>query len=267
MIDREVPAINPTQLAEPVAKRSDPGRVLLRNCPQVTILATSREPLRVVGELCWPVPPLSLASSSSAEQSLPGEAEQLFVDRARAVQPGFDGGAASRGVVSEICARLDGLPLAIELAAARIGSIPVRELLHRLGSAPGGLQLLAHGPRDAPARQRTLRATIAWSYDLLTANERALFRRLGPFRGCSLEAVDAVCISGTPGPRRTSLELATLNMEPRDALEALVTRNLLQVEQDDQGHAWYRMLETVREFALERLEASPEGAAVWRRHA
>jgi non-specific serine/threonine protein kinase len=237
---------------------------LLRDCRQLTILATSREPLRVVGEVRWPVPPLALSSSDDSEAS---EAAQLFVERARAVQPDFDPSAETRAVLADICVRLDGLPLAIELAAARTSGIPARSLLQQLESTAGGLGLLADGPRDAPARQQTLRATITWSYDLLTTEERALFRRLAPFRGCTLEGVSHVCVAASDGPRQTSVALTPLTLDARAGMASLVEKNLLRVEEDERGEPWYVMLETVREFALERLEASPEAPAVWRRHA
>jgi len=239
---------------------------LLRECRGTTILATSREPLRVLGETRWHVPPLSL-EKAFGQDSEPSEAVKLFIERAHEVQADVDQSEESRQLLASICLRLDGLPLAIELAAARTGSIPVRALQHQLQSTTGGLPVLIDGPRDAPARQQTLRATIAWSYDLLTAEERALFRRLAPFRGCTTEAVEAVCIGDVARPGQTSVAVPPLNITADAGLASLVTRNLVQVEDDSQGHAWYSMLETVREFALDRLEASPESGAVWRRYA
>lgn len=163
--------------------------------------------------------------------------------------------------------RLDGLPLALELAAARVGAIPPRALLQQLDSTAGGLPLLTGGPRDVPPRHQTLRATIARSYDLLDPDERTLFRRLAPFRGCTLDAVAAVCVGSSAGPRSTSVDLPPLRLGARDGLASLADKSLVRMEEDEQGQAWYAMLETVREFALERLEASPEAATVWRRHA
>jgi predicted ATPase/DNA-binding CsgD family transcriptional regulator len=241
------------------------SHAVLRSCPRVTLLTTSREPLRITGEVTWPVPPLSL-DATAPENSATSEAVQLFVERARAVDPRFELTPGNRDAIAEICRRLDGLPLAIELAAARMRSLPVRGLLHDLQSAPAGLPLLSGGPRDAPVRQRTLHATIAWSYELLSANEQALFRRLGPFRGCTLDAVEAVCVAPTQGPRATTLTLDNLNLDGRAGLESLVTKSLLRLDEDEQGQPWYVMLETVREFALDRLEASGEAQAVWRRH-
>ncbi len=238
---------------------------LLRSCDNVTILATSREPLRITGELRWPVQPLAL-SVAPGDPSQASEAVQLFVERARAVDPDFGLSDEIQEVVEEVCTRLDGLPLAIELAAARIRSIPVRALLHQLEAA-GGLPLLSGGPRDAPARQRTLRATITWSYELLDPDERTLFRRLAPFRGCTVEAVDSVCLKAPEGSRSTLLDLPPLALDASAGLASLVDKSLLHVEEDARGVAWYGMLETVREFALLYLEFSPEAAAVWRRHA
>lgn len=240
---------------------------LLRSCENVAILATSREPLRVSGELRWPVQPLALSvAAAPGDPSQVSEAVQLFVERARAVDPDFELSDEIQEVVAEVCTRLDGLPLAIELAAARIRAIPVRALLHQLQST-GGLPLLSGGPRDAPARQRTLRATITWSYELLDPDERTLFRRLAPFRGCSVEAVDAVCLKAPAGSRTALLDLPPLALDASAGLASLADKSLLHVEEDARGAAWYMMLETVREFALVQLEASPEAAAVWRRHA
>jgi non-specific serine/threonine protein kinase len=240
---------------------------LLHDCPKLTILATSREPLRVIGEVRWPVPPLSLVSQVTTPGAGPSEAAQLFVERARSVQPDFAYSDDVAATIAGVCARLDGLPLAIELAAAQMQSLSVHALLDRLASTRGGLPILIDGPRDAPARHRTLRATIAWSYDLLSAEESALFRRLAPFRGCSREAVEAVCISAMDGARQSSVSIPGLHVTAHEGLSSLVTRNLLQMEDVEGGQPWYWMLETVREFALERLEASPEAAPVWRRHA
>jgi predicted ATPase/DNA-binding CsgD family transcriptional regulator/DNA-binding XRE family transcriptional regulator len=244
---------------------ADLAQAVLRTCPRITLLATSREPLQIAGEVTWPVPPLSLVATAVTNDAT-SEAVQLFVERARAVDPHFELTPRNRDAIADICRRLDGLPLALELAAARIRSMPVRGLLRDLQSPPGGLPVLTEGPRDAPARQRTLRATIAWSYELLSADEQALFRRLAPFRGCTLEAVDAVCVAPTRGPGATTLMLPSLNVDVRTGLESLVNKSLLRVDEDEQGHPWYVMLETVRQFAQEQLEAGGEAQAVWRRH-
>jgi predicted ATPase/DNA-binding CsgD family transcriptional regulator len=227
---------------------------LLRTCPHLKIVATSREPLRVTGEVRWPVPSLS-------------EAVQLFAERARAVRPDFEITSENESIIAELCAKLDGLPLAIELAAARIDSIPPRALLRQLESTDSRLPLLTGGPRDAPARHQTLSAAVAWSYDLLDPEERTLFRRLAPFRGCTMDAVEVVCIEAAEGTGATSVDLTPLNLTAQAGLGSLVQKSLLQVREDEQGRAWFFMLETVREFALDRLEASPEAGAVWRRFA
>jgi predicted ATPase/DNA-binding CsgD family transcriptional regulator/DNA-binding XRE family transcriptional regulator len=244
---------------------ADLAHAVAGSCPSVTVLATSREPLRISGEVTWPVLPLSLAATTAANGAAP-EAVQLFVERARAVEPRFELTPQNRDAITDICRWLDGLPLAIELAAARVRSMPVRGLLHHLQLTPGGLPLLTGGPRDAPVRQQTLRATIAWSYELLSADEQVLFRRLAPFRGCTLEAVDAVCIALPREPGATTLMLPSLNVDVRAGLESLVNKSLLRVDEDEQGQPWYVMLETVGEFAQEQLETSGEAQAVWRRH-
>jgi predicted ATPase/class 3 adenylate cyclase len=200
---------------------------LLREAPQIKVLATSRAPLRLSGEQEYGVPPL-----------VDDEAIALFSERARAVQPGF----VPDEHVRTICRRLDGLPLALELAAARVRVLPPAKLDQRLGRA---LPLLSGGTRDAPERQRTLRATIEWSYELLTAEEKRLFIRLAVFAGSfSLEATEEICD-------------ATI-----DVLQSLVEKNLLR----EAGPARFYFLETVREFALERLESSAELDASRRRH-
>jgi non-specific serine/threonine protein kinase len=242
------------------------AHTLLRHCRQLVILATSREPIRVLGEVRWRVSPLSL-EPATGDGSPVSDAVQLFIERAGEVSPDRNLSRQTHAEVARICARLDGLPLAIELAAARTGSIPVRALLRQLQSPDGGLPVLVDGPRDAPARQRTMRATIGWSYDLLTADEQALFRRMAPFHGCSTEAVEAVCIGSTGGPGQISISIPQLDVTASSSLASLVTRNLLQVDEDAEGQPWYSMLETVREFALDRLEASPESAMLWRRQA
>jgi predicted ATPase len=232
---------------------ADLVHTIARACPNVTLLATSREPLRISGEVTWTVPPLSLGAATTGNGTA-SEAVQLFVDRARAVDPRFDFSPLNSDAIAEICRRVEGLPLAIELAAGRIRSMPVRGLLEHLQSRRGSLLLLTGGPRDAPVRHQTLRATIKWSYDLLSSDEQALFRRLAPFRGCTLEAVDAVCVSRTAAPRTKTLTMPPLDLDVRDGLQSLVEKNLLRVEEDEHGQPWYVMLETVRDFALEQLE-------------
>lgn len=227
---------------------------LLHSCPQLTILATSREALGVPGERAWLVPPLALpAPDASADEIRDSEAVRLFVDRAQEVAPDFVVGVDNAATVAAICNVLDGIPLAIELAAARVRVLTVGQILERLGAS---LDLLASGRRTALPRHRTLRAALDWSYDLLPADRRALLHRLSVFRGgATLDAVEAVCGGDDPAGAGTL-----------DALASLVDRSLVGVREEN-GEARYRLLETVRQYALERLNASPEGQETRRRHA
>jgi predicted ATPase/DNA-binding SARP family transcriptional activator len=244
---------------------------LLGEAESVRCLVTSRQRLDLSGERECPVAPLpapeappapaaALASrlsagedlavsrEASAESLLAYASVALFMDRARGVRPDFALTPANVAAVGAICARLEGLPLAIELAAARVRLLTPEELLGRLERQ---LEVLTGGPRDAPGRQRTLRATIAWSYGLLEQEERPLFRRLGVFAGgWTLAAAERVC--GAEGLL--------------DHLAGLVERSLVEVV-DGSGVTRYRMLEMIREFALERLAESGEKAAVRERHA
>ncbi len=227
---------------------------LLASCGSLKILLTSRAALRLAAEHLFPVPPLDVPQPGSRPdlRSLAAyDAVALFVQRAEAVKPGFALTPENAAAVAEICRRLDGLPLAIELAAARMQSFTVQVLLDRLSSR---LDLLTRGPRDAPARQRTLRATLDWSYSLLDASEQALFGYLAVFAGgCDLEAAQAICLP---------------EYAPSSALElvsALLEKSLLQ--QEEGRELRYTMLETIREYALVRLEASGADEAVRERHA
>ncbi|HZE70166.1 MAG TPA: tetratricopeptide repeat protein [Pyrinomonadaceae bacterium] len=221
------------------------------------ILLTSREPLHIYGEHEFPVPPLALPDCDSlppldvlAEYS----AVALFIQRAAAVKPGFKLTEDNAAAVTEICARLDGLPLAIELAAARVKFLPPSDLLARLASR---LQLLTSGSRDLPMRQRTLRGAIDWSYDFLNPDEQKLFRRLSVFSGgCTLEAVEAVCNT------RSDLGLNLL-----DGMASMVDKSLLQQVEEAQREPRFMMLETIREYGLEKLQASEEDALTRRAHA
>jgi len=200
---------------------------LLTACPRLAVLVTSREPLHISGEREYPVPPLA-----------PDEAVEFFTSRARAARPDFEPDEH----VTAICRRLDDLPLALELAAARIRVLGSRQILERLDRR---LPLLTGGARDVPERQRTLRATIEWSHELLDPEEQRLFARLAVFRGgCTLEAAE---------------DLADTDL---DTLESLVDKSLLR-HTDDR----FRMLETMREYASEQLEASGEAEELERRHA
>jgi non-specific serine/threonine protein kinase len=227
---------------------------LLGATPGLTVLATSRASLRVSGEQLFPVPPLTLPDPGPLPPAAILDrfgAVRLFLDRARAVRPAFAVDDQNAGDVVAICRRLDGLPLAIELAAARVGIFPPHALLGRLARR---LELLTDGAHDQPERLRSLRAGIAWSFDLLSADEQRRFRRLAVFAGgCTLAAAEAV----DPGGASATLDLVT----------ALVDRSLLQPGTADGREPRFAMLETIREYAIERLEASGEALAAHRAHA
>jgi predicted ATPase len=230
---------------------------LLTSLPRLTVLVTSRAPLRLSGEREMVVPPLALPESS---QSLDRNALAqypaivLFVERAAAVKGDFALTDANAAAVAGICTRLDGLPLAIELAAARIKVFPPEAILGRLERR---LDLLTGGPRDLPARQQTLRDTVAWSHALLTAGEQMLFRRVAVFRGgCTLEAIEAVCTAEDG-----------LAVDVLEGVTSLVDKSLLVRRDGVGGEPRFGMLETIHEFALERLAASGEDAAIRQRHA
>jgi non-specific serine/threonine protein kinase len=230
---------------------------LLEAYPLLTILATSRVRLRVSGEHEYAVPPLALelapAPSEDAGTVAPA-AVQLFVARAQAVRSGFNLTPANTPDIREICRRLDGLPLAIELAAARIKVVPPVALLARMEHR---LPLLTGGGRDLPARQHTMRDTIAWSYDLLSPQEQALFRRLSVFvGGCSMGAAEHVGVS-----------LGNSTTDVFDGLEGLVDASLVREVDGPGGAPQYVMLETIREFGHEMLQAYEETSAVRDAHA
>jgi len=228
--------------------------LLLRGCPKLHILATSREPLRVPGETVWRVPPLRLpASAASAEQIRQTEAVQLFLDRARAASPGFAVTDANAPPVAAVCRGLDGIPLALELAAARVPGLGVETLARQLGDR---LRLLGVGSRTAAPRHQTLRATLAWSHDLLTPDERVLFRRVAVFAGgWTVQAAEVVCAGD--GLAREAVQ---------DGLAALVDRSLLN-RLELGGESRFGMLETIREYASERLTAGGEAHTIHARHA
>jgi predicted ATPase len=241
---------------------------LLATCPRLTVLVTSRAVLRVSGERTYPVPPLALPGlepNHTVDQVAAAEAVRLFLDRAQAGSPDFVLTEANAPTVAAICRRLDGLPLAIALAAARVSHLPLTALLIRLERR---LPLLTGGPRDLPARLQTMREAIAWSHDLLAPEEQRLFRRLAVFAGgCTLEAADAVCTDehATHVPPSVP-DQSSLADSVFDSLTSIVDKSL--VWQDTRGsQPRYRMLETLREFGLERLTASGEAEVVQRRHA
>src|SRR6266545_7106007 len=211
--------------------------------PQLKLLVTSREPLRVAAEYEYPVAPLRER-----------EAVALFVERARAARPRFQLTGGNATAVAEICARVDKLPLAIELAAARTRLLAPEALLGRLDQR---LPLLTGGARDAPERHQTLRATIDWSYRLLGEGEQRLFARLSVFAGgCTLAAVDAIC-----------LPEAELALDALAGLDRLVQTSMLRSDEQPGGEPRFVMLETLREYATERLAESDEADVVRRRHA
>jgi predicted ATPase len=229
---------------------------VLERAPGLKVLATSREPLRIREERVVAVGPLALP-----EAVAPGDlgtlatipAVAFFVACARNTRPGFELTEANAAAVAEICRRLDGLPLALQLAAARLTVLSPAGLLARLQRR---LPLLTRGPRDLPERQQTLRAAIAWSYDLLGAAEQRLFRQLAVFAGgFTLEAAEALA-EGGPG-----------DVDPLEGISTLVGQSVVFVQPLEETTPRYRMLETIREFGLERLEASGEAGQTRRRHA
>ena len=224
-------------------------RRLLASSPGLTVLVTSREPLRVAGETTWRVPPLSVAptgANPTAGDALGYEAVRLFADRGAAACPGFAVGPENAAAITSICRALDGLPLAIELAAAWVRVLSPEEIGVRLSDRFG---LLTAGDRSAPPRQRTLRAALEWSYDLLTPAEQALFRRLSVFAGWSLEMAEAVCADESIAVRDVLALIA-----------ALVDKSLVVPERAVLGHTRYRMLDTLREFAAATLAEAGESA-------
>ncbi|HUP07966.1 MAG TPA: tetratricopeptide repeat protein [Caldimonas sp.] len=284
------PLSNPQQVPQAVASalrlKEEPGRpvldsvlrhaasrellIVLDNCEHVVeaaavlaqrllgagahlrVLATSREPLRVPGEICWPLAPLELPAGAAPDVTAAQDAEavQLFVERARAVRPDFALNAANVAAVVEICRRLDAIPLAIELAAARVRMLSIEQIARRLDDR---FRLLTGGDRTALPRQQTLRALIGWSYDLLSTPEQALLRRLAVFAGgWTLEAAEAVGADGVVARDQVV-----------DLLGRLVERSLVAMES---GGLRYRLLESVRAYALEHLERSGEGDATQTRH-
>lgn len=229
---------------------------LLGACPRLKVLATSREPLRLQWEQQFPLGPLPIPDLDPLPPVAVlnrNPAVAMFVSRARAVMPGFTLGEHNARSVAEICVRLDGLALAIELVVGRIGGMPLSTIVAQLG---GRLDFLTGGPRDLPARQQTMRSAIAWSYELLLPVEQALFRRLAAFAGgAPAEAIVMVC--GQAGGH--TLDLHTLS--------ALVEKNLLLLTPLPDGSTRYRMLESLREFAWEQLSISGELDEMRRRHA
>ena len=226
---------------------------LLDLAPATTLLATSRAPLRLSGERVYPLAPLALPTDAETPDLAAlarSAAIALFMQRAWAARPDMRLSEANAPAIAEICRQLDGLPLALELAAARLSVLAPQALLERMTSR---LALLTGGPRDAPARQQTLRATLAWSHDLLTADDQRLFRQLAVFvGGWSLAGAEAVCDIG---------------LEIFEGHTRLVEQQLIRPVEQLDGAPRFTMLETLREYRLERLSASPEHDATRRRHA
>jgi predicted ATPase/class 3 adenylate cyclase len=228
---------------------------LLKRCPGITLLVTSRERLRLAGERVYPVPPLRLPEQSDRALLAVNEAVSLFVARALAATGDFALTERNASDVVAICRQLDGLPLAIELAAARTTALTPEAILKRLGR---GLELLTGGPRDLEERQQTLRSTIAWSFDLLGPDEQLLFARLAVFvDGCTPEAARAVCDPN-----------GELGLDPLDGLSSLLEKNLLRRRREDvDGDPRFWMLATIRDYARERLVAMGCEAELRERHA
>ena len=228
---------------------------LLAGCPALRVIATSREPLRVRGETVWRVPPLALPAAVgglAVGELAQHEAIRLFAERAAAVRPGFALDSGNSGAVLRLCRTLDGMPLAIELAAARVGGLSVEQIAARLGDR---FQLLASGDRTAPPRQQTLRAAVDWSYELLTEPEQVLLRRLAVFSGWNLEMAEQVCaVDAIPQDRVL------------DLLAALIDKSLVTLDGEVDGNARYRLLDTIRDYAADRLNASGEGQDMRLRH-
>ena len=247
---------NCEHLVEAAARLVD---TLLASCPHLKVLATSREPLGVSGEVNWAVPPLSLPEATNGEPTVEAmmsyEAVRLFVERARLRLLDFEVTRENAGAVARVCLKLDGIPLAIELATARMGALAVEQVAQRLEIS---LDVLKGPSRTAAARQRTLRATLDWSHDLLSESERTLFRRLSVFAGgWTLEAAEAVC-SGGGVEENVVLDL----------LGALVDKSLVVAGASTGGAVRYRMLEPIRQYASEKLmESEEEGLQVRRGHA
>jgi predicted ATPase len=246
---------------EQVAEAAPVVAELLMTAPGVKLLVSSRVPLHVRGEKEVAVSPLHLPDL----QHLPPaaslsryEAVRLFTERATDVNADFELSEDSAYAVAHVCTRLDGLPLAIELAAARVKVLSPEAILARLESR---LELLTIGPRDLPARQRTLRSAIEWSYDLLDENEKMLFSRLGIFQGGrSLEAIEAVCNPEGMMPQMTGMSVL-------DGVSSLVDKGLLRPEEGTGGDPRFVMLETIHEFAREKLRESGKAEELARRHA
>jgi predicted ATPase/DNA-binding CsgD family transcriptional regulator/Tfp pilus assembly protein PilF len=228
-------------------------QLLLARCPWLRIVATSREPLRVRGETVWRVQPLDLPPDDAVGDELAGhEAIRLFAARAAGARPGFALTEQNLASVARLCRTLDGIPLGIELSAARVRALSVDQIADRLRDR---FQLLDSGDRTAPPRQQTLRATVDWSYELLDGPEQMLLRRLAVFSGWNLDMAEQVC-SDDAIPAEAVLDL----------LISLIDKSLVVLDGEAAGDARYRLLDTIREYALERLVAAGEESRLFLRH-
>ena len=228
---------------------------LLASCPSLRVIATSREPLRVRGETVWRVPPLSVPPGLDPESLADlarHEALQLFAERASAARSGFALGSDNAEAVARLCLTLDGMPLAIELAAARVRALSVEQIASRLDDR---FRLLASGDRTAPPRQQTLRAAVDWSYELLSGPEQILLRRLSVFAGWNLGMAEQIC-ADEQIPAGTILDL----------MAALIDKSLVTFDHELRGESRYRLLDTIKEYAASRLAASGEEDALQLRH-
>ncbi len=234
--------------------------MLLADCPYLKILVTSRAVLRLQSEFDYPIPPLAvpnLKQLTDIEQISCIAAVELFLQRVRALQPTFCLTQHNLAAIAEICVRLDGLPLAIELAASRIKLLPPRSLLKKLEHR---FEILTRSAYDAPARHQTLQHTIDWSYDLLSGEEQALFRQLAVFaNGCTLEAAEHIT---NVAPASSEVSLALL-----DSIASLMDKSLVQQSELDGEEPRFRMLETLREYGQERMSERQEAQTIHRRHA
>jgi non-specific serine/threonine protein kinase len=230
---------------------------IVRSCPGVRVLVTSREPLGIEGEVAWRVPslPIPLARAHQQPSDLAqNDSVRLFVERVHAVQPGFQLTGQNAGAVAQICRRLDGIPLALELAASRVRTLPIEQVAARLDQR---FRLLTGGSRAALPRHQTLAALVAWSYELLTEQERALFERLAVFSGgFTAEAAQAVCIAE-----------GVDEWDVLDHLGRLVDKSLVIAESGDGRIERYHQLETLRQFGQEKLVARGDATVTRRRHA
>lgn len=268
---------------------------LLKASPGLKVLVTSRASLHLSIQHEYPVLPMRVPSSEYRVPSeghanhsvlrapfrdgtrysllLEYESVQLFVQRAQSVKPDFELNYQNASAVAEICSRLEGIPLAIELAAARIKALPPQALLakldsHVLSGAEGRLKILTGGARDLHTRQQTLRNTFEWSYDLLTGGEKQLFRRLAVFRGGeTLEGAEAVCTGSAPEAGNASPLIEPLEIDLLDGIGSLVDKSLMYEAESPGGEARYTMLETINEYAWEKLRESGEANALQRAHA